>query len=132
MLARPQLVAKIVHRFAPGVYLRTAIMEPGDYLGHEHLTEHFNIVTTGRALLIPLDARGGIAGPGREVGAGDIFAVTPGERKLVRVLETCTWTNVHPTTETDLEKIEAKFIRKSATWQHHAAALTQKDSPCLG
>jgi hypothetical protein len=56
-----------------------------------------------------------------------IFVGKPG-RKLGYVLETCIWQNVYATDERDIDKLEAMFLDKSATWQAHAEAAKQLES----
>ncbi len=125
ILQLPQVDLPLIHRFAPGVYLRTVVMPAGSVIiGHEHTTEHFNIVLSGRAEVL-------FDGRVETVKAGDIFTSGAGVRKVLHVLETCTWATIHPTEETDLEKIESKLIRKSDTWQAHAR-LSGKEQQCLG
>jgi len=50
LLNLPQVECPLKHNFAPGVYMREITMPAGSFIiGHEHLTEHFNVVLTGKA-----------------------------------------------------------------------------------
>src|SRR5690242_10473496 len=50
LLSEPQLPAPVTHHFAPGVYMREIFMPAGAFvIGHEHRTEHLNVILTGRA-----------------------------------------------------------------------------------
>ena len=124
MLALPQVDVPLIHRFAPGVYMRTVVMPPGStIIGHEHTTEHFNVVLGGRAEVA-------FAGRVEVISAGDVFVSAPGVRKIFRVIEALTFATIHPTDETDVEKLEAQLVRKSETWRDHAR-LDAAKSPCL-
>jgi len=58
--------ANLVH---DGVLLRVVDMEAGKYVcGHEHVTSHFNIVLSGKAIV-------SMNGLTSKVGAGDIFFI---------------------------------------------------------
>ena len=115
LLRQPQVHAPVIHRFAPGVYMRTVIIPAGcNALGHEHLTDHFNVILRGRVLVL-------CGGRVEEIRAPAVFVASAGVRKVVHTLEETEWANIHPTTETDLTKIEAAFVRHSPTFELHAA-----------
>jgi quercetin dioxygenase-like cupin family protein len=117
MLRRPQVEVPVCHRFAPGVYLRSVVMPAGsNVIGHEHLTEHFNIVLRGRALVL-------CEGVVSEIVAPDVFVSGAGVRKVLHILEECEWATLHPTAETDPERLETELIRKSASFALHAAEV---------
>lgn len=111
MLRMPnQIECPVEHIFAPGVYCRKLTMPAGSIvLGHEHLTEHLNIATRGRAIVLIDGVRKRITAPFTCVSA-------PGSRKIAYVLEEMEWLTIHPTTETDVEKLEAMLIRQSPTF----------------
>ena len=96
--------------FAPDVYMREITM-PADsvIIGHEHKTEHFNIVLKGKARVVQDDKVEYIEAP-------CIFVSKAGVRKVLYIEEEMVWATVHPTKETDLEKIEKETICKSDTW----------------
>jgi quercetin dioxygenase-like cupin family protein len=107
MLSMEQVDCSLVHRFAPGVYLREIFMPAGSFvLGHEHNTEHLNIVIRGRARVL-------IDGVIQEIVAGDTFVSGAGVRKTLYILEDTVWQTVHPTDETNVEKLETLLITKS-------------------
>lgn len=81
-------------------------------IGHEHKTEHFNIVLTGRALVM-------IAEKVEEIVAPCIFISKPGVRKVLYIAEDMRWATVHPTEETDMEKLADLLIVKSEAFQYH-------------
>lgn len=101
------------HRFAPGVYMREIFMPAGAViLGHEHKTEHFNIVLSGRARVM-------MGGETQEIVGPCTFVSKPGVRKLLYILEDMRWQTIHPSKQTDVTKLEKKIVRKSKTWLKH-------------
>lgn len=115
MLEMPQVECPVIHHFAPGVYMREMRVPAGTIvIGHEHKTEHLNVVMSGRAVVMIDGVRHDVRAP---------YAVTskPGTRKIALVLEDMVWATVHATTETDPEKLEAALITKSQTWLERCA-----------
>lgn len=101
----PQIDCPLVHHFAPGVYAREIHMPAGTFIiGKIHKTRHLCIVSQGRALV------GGVGEAGRLVEAPCTFMSEIGTRRWLRILDDMVWTTIHPTNETDLEKIEALII----------------------
>lgn len=110
LLQCEQVECPLVHRFAPGVYLREIFMPAGSFvLGHEHVTGHFNVILSGRARVL-------IDGKVREIQAPFTFKSEPGIRKALYVLEDMIWQTIHPTDETDVEKLEAMLVKPSAEY----------------
>lgn len=92
------------HIFAPGVYLREITMPAGwAFLGERHLTRHANIVSQGR---VSFRAGGAV----QTVEAPYTFVSEPGVQKMLYIHEKTVWTTVHPTTETDIDRLEALLI----------------------
>lgn len=97
------------NHFAPGVYVREIFMPAGTFvIGHKHKTSHLNIVLTGRARVL-------MDGVVRELKAPFTFRSGEGVRKVLFILEDCTWQTVHPTEETDLETITEAIIDRAAS-----------------
>lgn len=101
----PQTSCPLVHRFAPGVYLREIHM-PADtvVIGKKHLTEHFNIIMKGRCLLVAPD------GSREEIHAPHVFVSGVGVQKVLYILEDTVWLTVHPTTETSISRLENNLV----------------------
>jgi quercetin dioxygenase-like cupin family protein len=119
LLKMEQVHCPLEHRFAPGVYLREIFMPKGAFvIGHEHRTEHFNIVLRGKAVVM-------MEGQIHKIAAPSTFVSRPGVRKVLYIEEDCVWQTVHPTEETDLLKLERLLINHSATYIQHAADLEQ-------
>ena len=120
LLKLPQVDCPLVHRFAPGVYLREITMPAMSVIiGHEHKTEHFNVVTKGKAIVL-------MDGERHLIQAPQTFVSKAGVRKVLLVLEEMVWATVHPTEETDLGRLEELLITKSQTWLEHAQQEAQK------
>jgi hypothetical protein len=110
LLRLPQVEVPLQHRFAPGIYLREVVMPAGTIvIGHQHKTEHFNIVLSGRALV-------SMNGVTREIVAPCILKSEVGVRKILYIREEMRWATIHPTDETDVAKLEDSLIVKSSAW----------------
>lgn len=105
MAAMEQTECPVVHRFAPGVYLREIFM-PADtvVIGKIHKTEHFNILIKGACLIVHDDGRR------EELRAPLTFVSGAGVQKVLYIIEDMIWQTVHVTPETDLVKLEAELI----------------------
>ncbi len=103
----PPAEAPVTHHFAPGVYAREMLIPAGVMLtGKIHKTEHLNIISAGRILVIGMD------GSQKEVVAPAAFVSKPGTRRAGLAIEDTTWTTIHPTQHTDLALIEDEVIEK--------------------
>lgn len=107
MLEEPQVEMPVVHHFAPGVYARELKIPKGTMLtGKIHKTEHLNIVSSGDISVL---TENGV----KRVQAPHTFVSKPGAKRVGYAHEDTTWTTIHVTNETDLEKIEDAVIAKS-------------------
>lgn len=115
MLSMLQAECPVVHHFGPGIYIREVTLPAGTLaIGHAQRFEHLNIMLTGAVAMIGDD------GQIKVLSAPLIFTGKPG-RKVGYVLETCVWQNVYATEERDVDKLEATYLDKSATWQANEA-----------
>lgn len=118
MLQGVQPVTFLKHHFAPGIYMREIWMPAGAIiLGHEHLTEHLNVVVSGKCLV---RSEGNI----RPISAGPCpvtFKSGAGVRKALYIIEDTTWFTVHvnPDNCRDIPTLEQRYTRKSATFTQH-------------
>lgn len=113
MLMTEQVECKLVHHFSPGVYIRELTMPKDTYvLGHKHKEPCMNIVSKGSLRLVDIET-----GEITFIKAPCTFESKAGVRKLAYVIEECVWSNVHPTIETDLDKLEEAIIDKSETFK---------------
>ena len=107
LLDFPQVDMPVKHSFAPGVYMREMSAPAGTLvIGAEHRTEHFNILSKGK-LRVKVD------GNLMEIKAPYSFVSKAGSMKVAIVLEDMVFVTIHPTTETDVDKLEEMLFVKS-------------------
>ena len=103
-----QIDLKVVHHFAPGVYARELHVPKGVMLtGKIHRTEHLNILSKGKITVFTED------GGTKTLTAPCTLVSTPGTKRVGYAHEDTVWICIHPTDETDLEKLEADLIAPS-------------------
>ena len=106
-LTQPQAALDVVHSFGPGVYLREMRAPAGSFIiGHRHKTSHTNMLVKGRCRFLTDD------GSVVELTAPLTFVAPPGQ-KVAYVLEDMVWINIHSTTLTDIDALEATLLDKS-------------------
>lgn len=117
LLPLPQVDVGTTHHFAPGVYVREVTMPAGTFvIGHRHLTEHFNIVLTGRAAVM-------MEGQMHEIVAPCIFKSGAGVQKILYIQETMRWQTVHATDETDPDILMGMLVAPSPALDSHRIEL---------
>jgi len=110
LLKYPQESTSVEHIFAPGLYTRKVLMKAGNFVvGHHQNHEQLNVFIKGKVKILNDDGSSTI------LKAPMTFVGKPG-RKIGYILEDVTWLNVYATEETDVEKLEAKFLTKSEAW----------------
>lgn len=115
LLAGPTVEPEVIRHFFPGVMMQEMRAPAGGcIIGHEHKTEHANILLSGRI-------RVWIDGEEKELTAPEIVRSSAGTRKAAIALTDVTWLTIHPTKETDPAKLEKQLIRKSKTFLAHQA-----------
>jgi hypothetical protein len=113
LLAMPQAECAVFHKFSPGLYIRELFMPAGTLaIGHEQKFEHFNVMLKGKVLMLNDD------GSRTEISAPLSFVGKPG-RKIGYVLEDMIWQNIYPTNETNIKKLEEKYLNKSDAWKEN-------------
>jgi hypothetical protein len=124
MLKLPQKEAPVFHNFADGVYIRELHI-PGDswIMGKRHRYETCNILLKGKLSLYM-----GPGIPAKTIEAPLIFNSEPGVKKFAYAHEDTIFLNVHPTIETDVDKIEEIFIISEEEYKK----LEGKNVKCLG
>lgn len=104
MRRMPQIEIPTTHTFGPGFYARTIVIPAGATLtGKVHATEHIFIVSRGELLVVTEDGERHIKAPFQMV-------CRAGMKRAGHALTEVECTNVHITTETDLEQLEAALI----------------------
>jgi len=92
------------HTFGPGFYARTLRLKAGETLtGKIHATEHIFILSEGELLVATEDGKARLKAPYQSVSR-------PGLKRAGYAVTDVVVTNVHITTETDLEKLELELI----------------------
>lgn len=96
---------KLVHKFVNGLYYRELTIPPGQVImGKRHAQEHIVMLTAGSCIVVTERGRETITAPAT-------FISPAGEKRVVITgLESVTWVVIHPTTETDIDKIEQEVI----------------------
>ena len=114
-LKLPQVECPVTNVFADGIYWRELFIPANCFaLGHQHKTEHVNVLLSGRVKVFK-------DGDVVELVAPLVFTSPPGTRKMVYAVEDTRWANIHanPTNERDMEKLELIFIEKSQSFLDH-------------
>lgn len=125
LLQMPQVECPITNRFAPHCYAREISMPAGSIIiGHKHKTKHFNVILTGKASVM-------MDGEVVHIEAPDVFVSEPGVRKVLYIREDMRWMTIHPTEETDLDKLEEEIVEHSETYDEHYQDLLSKDLETL-
>lgn len=110
---------KTTHHFAPGVYMREVLIPKGACVtGKIHKTEHMNILSQGELSVMTED---GI----KRLKASTVIKSKPGIKRVGYAHEDSVWITVHPTEETDLDKLEELLIAKNFTEVPGFAGLGQ-------
>jgi hypothetical protein len=104
-----QLPFEPKHWFSKGLYARELFLPKGMLIiGKIHKTSHLNIISCGDVTVVTED------GIERFVAPHTMISKV-GVKRVVFANEDSIWTTLHPTDETDLEKIEADIICKDYT-----------------
>lgn len=94
----PQVDCPVRNIFAPGIYAREMTIPKGvTATGAVHKTEHLSIVV-GHCMVTTDD---GV----REINGMHTFVSKPGAKRALHAIEKTVFTTIHPTDETDLEKL---------------------------
>jgi len=95
----PQADCPVRNIFAPGIYAREMTIPAGVVAtGAVHKTEHLTIISAGRLIITSGDDV-------KEVSAPHIFVSKPGAKRAVYAIEDTVLTTIHPTDETDIDKL---------------------------
>jgi hypothetical protein len=106
MLKLPQVETLLTHNFAEGVYVRELFIPKDTWImGKRHRYETCNILLKGKLSLYM-----GKGIPAKVIEAPLIFNSKPGTKKFAFANEDTIFLNIHPTSETDVDKIEQEFI----------------------
>ena len=104
MLSGDNIILEPKHTFSPGLYIRELFIPKGAIvIGKRHRHNTMNMLVQGKVTLY--DEHGEY-----EVTAPFMAESAEFTKKAVIAHEDSIWVNIHPTNETDLDKIEAEFI----------------------
>jgi hypothetical protein len=96
----------INHHFSKGVYGREMVMPKGAFIvGKIHKHHNLNILSSGEVSVLSID---GV----KRVKAPFTFVGSPGAKRVIYAHEEATWTVIHGTDLTEVDKIEEEFIAK--------------------
>ena len=94
----------VQHHFAPGVYMRQMDAAAGTLVVSKmHRTEHMNILLKGSLTVATEDGIELLKAP-------CVLKSMPGTKRIGYFHEDSSWITIHPTSDTDLEKIEQQVI----------------------
>ena len=98
-------VFPLKHTFAPGIYIREIEMPAGTVVvGRIHKHEHPNFLMKG--VVEVFTEEGGL----ERLEAPKSIISPAGTKRVVHVIEDCTWITVHATDETDIDKLEEELV----------------------
>lgn len=107
LMAMPQASMPVIHRFSPGLYIREVHMPAGTFvIGHEHKTEHFNVMLQGHLVMVNED------GSTTDFIAPQSYSAQPG-RKVAYIVEDVVWQNIFPADTQDIDELEDRLLDKS-------------------
>ncbi|MDH5818998.1 hypothetical protein [Acinetobacter pseudolwoffii] len=99
-----QIDVPVQHHFAPGVYMRQMNAAAGTLVVSKmHRTEHMNILLKGSLTVATEDGIQLMTAP-------CVLKSMPGTKRIGYFHEDSSWITIHPTSDTDLEKIEQQVI----------------------
>lgn len=126
MLQRPQVDLPVEHLFAKGVYARELFIKKDTYLtGKIHKYSQLNILLAGDISVLTENGIERVKPPFRVVSPA-------GTKRIAYAHEDSIWLTVHGTEETDLEKIEQKFIAQDEQEYLEFCRLQLEEKPCPG
>ena len=103
-LRQEQYPLPVIHRFAPGIYIREVFIPAGTYIiGHTHRQPHLNVMLAGKLRLV------NPGGASSDLTAPACF-IAPAGQKTAIILEDVVWQNVYATEETDIGLLEELFL----------------------
>jgi quercetin dioxygenase-like cupin family protein len=116
----PPVELPLKHHFADGVYAREMFMPAGTVLtGAVHKTTHMCILSKGHVRVATDD------GPVELVAPATLIAY-PGAKRAIYALEDSVWTNIHATTETNLDKLVEELTESTAAKLQGGSANRQQ------
>ncbi len=108
MSTQPQSEIAVSHVFSGGMCARTMMAKKGTWIiGARHFSDHVNIISEGKLLVIT-DDDADVIGP-------CVLPSCAGVRRVGFVIEDVVWTTMLKTDLTDIEEIERTMMNKNPT-----------------
>lgn len=102
----PKSEIPLKHYFSKDVYAREIFIPKGTILvGKIHKKQNLNILSQGEVSVMSVD---GVI----RAKAPFTIVASPGVKRVIYAHEDATWTTIHGSPETDLDKLESEFIAK--------------------
>ena len=111
LMQAPQSECPLREYFADGMYMREITIARGvAVVGAVHKLHNYAVVNKGRLRVVTDDGF-------KEVTAGDVVQILPGQRNCVLAMEDSVWTNFlpNPTNERDTAKLVELFTESKAS-----------------
>lgn len=122
LLSLPQAEFELVHRFAPGVYIREMFVPAGAMMtGAIHKTEHISIFLEGAMIVTNGE------GKSVEIEAPIVQLAQPGTKRAGIALTDVRWLTVHPTDLTDIDELEDMLTTNDFSEVEHLVAPEYRD-----
>jgi len=100
-------IAPVNNYHCDGNYAREIFINAGTcVVGKIHRHEHINVLSKGKCLVVTEEGRETLEAP-------MTWISKPGIKRAVYAYTDVVWTTVHPTSETDIDKIESEIIAKN-------------------
>lgn len=123
LLKMPQAEYKITHNFADGIYARERFAKADTLIiGHRHRKETLSILLKGE-MSVYMDE----GGPVKRLTAPHIWTTGAGAKRMTYSHTDTVLVTVHPTKETDLERIEKECVIPEEEYLIEQSALKKLD-----
>jgi len=127
------VICDVNHRFTEGMYVRETTMPTGALITSKiHKTQHQYFIMKGKAIVW-------VDGVENILEAPYIGITEPGTRRVLYILEKCTWATSHPNPDNEtLEQLEERIIQKNDNpyltedMKNKIYKLQNTDNQCLG
>lgn len=116
MLDTPQLPCPVRHLFYPGLYIRELSVPEGVLaIGYVHKTWTMNVLLEGAVRVVREGQHVDLIAP--------MYFYGPPGQNIGYVIEDMVWLNIYPTTERDVETLEAMHLEPSPAMQAKLAQM---------
>jgi len=106
MSKMPQVDFELRHYFLPGIYVRELHAKAGTALvGKLHKKDHIMMLQKGKIKVVSEQLTSILSAP-------CTIECKAGAKRAAYIIEDTVWVTIHPSDETDLDKLEAELIAK--------------------